>query len=80
MKPTLPTEQKHIVLDHRGVPYIEGTTMKVRELIVEHQAHGWSADELIWQHPYLTLADDLQLIAEVMEPYQIANGFQRIPL
>src|SRR5437879_4343517 len=51
-----PTEYKHIVLDEDGVPLIEGTTMKVRELILEHLAHGWSSEELHWQHPYLNLA------------------------
>jgi uncharacterized protein (DUF433 family) len=49
------TEYKHIVLDARGRPLIEGTGMKVRLLVLEHIAHGWSAEELLWQYPSLTL-------------------------
>ncbi len=29
--------------------------MKVVELVVEQAAYGWSAEELHFQHPYLTL-------------------------
>ena len=49
------TRYEHIVLDDAGVPSIGGTTMKVVELVVEHLAHGWSPEELHFQHPYLTL-------------------------
>lgn len=49
------TEYKHIVLDKQGTPRIEGTTMKVIELVVERLAYGWSPEELHFQHPGLTL-------------------------
>ncbi|CDM65391.1 DUF433 domain-containing protein [Pyrinomonas methylaliphatogenes] len=49
------TAYEHIVLDEAGVPTIEGTTMKVVELVLEMLAYGWSAEELQFQHPYLTL-------------------------
>lgn len=45
----------HIILDKRRVPHIEGTSMKVIELVQERQAYGWSPEELHFQHPYLTL-------------------------
>lgn len=45
----------HIVFNEQGVPIIQGTTMKVVELIVEKVAYGWSPEELHFQHPYLTL-------------------------
>jgi uncharacterized protein (DUF433 family) len=48
-------DYKHVVLDEKGVPIIEGTTMKVTELVLEKTAYGWSAEELCIQHPYLTL-------------------------
>ena len=48
------TGYKHIVLDEKGVPAIEGTTMKVVELLVERLAYGWSPEELHFQHPLLT--------------------------
>ncbi len=49
------TAYKHVVVDESGVPLIEGTTMKVIELVLETHAYGWSPDELQFQHPYLTL-------------------------
>jgi len=48
------TGYKHIVLDEKGVPVIEGTTMKVVELLAERLAYGWSPEELHFQHPSLT--------------------------
>ncbi|MBM4082625.1 MAG: DUF433 domain-containing protein [Planctomycetes bacterium] len=49
------TRYEHVVLDARGVPTIAGTTMKVKELVAERLAWGWSAEELLVNHPYLTL-------------------------
>jgi len=46
----------HIELDDRGVPCISGSTMKVVELVMAQIAHGWSPEELHFQHPYLTLS------------------------
>ncbi len=45
----------HIVFDEKGAPMIQGTTLKVIELVVEKLAYGWSPEELYFQHPYLTL-------------------------
>ena len=53
---TVKSEYPHIVLDEEEVALIEGTTMKVTELIVERLAYGWSPEELHLQHPYLTLS------------------------
>src|SRR5207247_11424607 len=49
------TRYQHIVLGAGNRPYISGTTMKVVELVLEQVAHGWSAEELHSQHPYLSL-------------------------
>ncbi|MCO6452917.1 MAG: DUF433 domain-containing protein [Caldilineales bacterium] len=49
------TTYHHIQLDSQGVPYIAGTTMKVVELIMAQLAYGWSAEELHFQYPHLTL-------------------------
>jgi uncharacterized protein (DUF433 family) len=46
---------QHIVLNDLGVPFIAGTTMKVIELVLDHAAYGWSAEELRFQHPQLLL-------------------------
>lgn len=48
------TGYKHIVLDEKGAPVIEGTTMKVIELVSEKLAYGWSPEELHFQHPSMT--------------------------
>jgi uncharacterized protein (DUF433 family) len=52
---TQATAYEHVVVDELGTPLIEGTTMKVVELVLETHAYGWSPDELQFQHPYLTL-------------------------
>lgn len=49
------TGYQHIVLNEAGVPVIAGTTMKVLELVLDHQAYGWSPEELHFQHPHLSL-------------------------
>jgi len=49
--PTYP----HLTINADGAPLIAGTTMKVVELVMAHQAHGWSAEELHFQFPYLSL-------------------------
>jgi uncharacterized protein (DUF433 family) len=52
---TAPTTYQHVQLDANGVPLIAGTNMKVVELVMAQMAHGWSPEELHFQHPYLTL-------------------------
>jgi uncharacterized protein (DUF433 family) len=49
------TSYEHIVLDGAHIPHIAGTTMKVIELVLEQEAYGWSAEELHFQHPFLSL-------------------------
>jgi len=49
------TKYPYIVIDDAGVPLIEGTRMKVTELVVEKYAYAWSPEELHLQHPYLGL-------------------------
>jgi uncharacterized protein (DUF433 family) len=61
--PSLQTFYEHIALDEKGTPIIAGTTMKVVELVVEKLAHGWSPEELHFQHPYLTLGQVYSALA-----------------
>lgn len=49
------TKYEHVALDQKGIPVIAGTTMKVIEIVLEKTAHGWSPEELYFQHPHLTL-------------------------
>lgn len=52
---TVETPYQHIVVDSDQVALIQGTNMKVVELVCEHLAYGWSPEELHFQHPYLSL-------------------------
>jgi uncharacterized protein (DUF433 family) len=50
------TEYKHIQLNDHSQAIIEGSTMKVTELIVSRIAYGWSAEEMHFQYPYLSMS------------------------
>lgn len=43
----------HLTIDEAGAARIEGTRYKVLHLAGEHYHHGWSADEILRQHPDL---------------------------
>ena len=45
-----------IELDHRGVAWVRGTGTKVKEIVLDKLAYGWSPDEMHEQHPHLSLA------------------------
>src|SRR5947208_13900006 len=45
----------HIRLDDRGVAWIDETTTKVIEVALDQIAHGWSAEEIHFQHGHLSL-------------------------
>lgn len=57
------TPYEHIVINDERTPIIDGTTMKVIELVLEQQAYGWSAEECYFQHPYLTLGQIYSALA-----------------
>lgn len=46
----------HIELNAESVPIISGTTTKVIEVIQDHLAHHWDAEDIHRQYPYLSLA------------------------
>ena len=41
------TEYKYVQLDDRNIPIIEGTSMKIVELITSVKAYGWTPEELL---------------------------------
>ena len=45
-----------IELDDGGVTWISGTRVKVIEVVLDKLAHGWSPEEIHFQHPHLSLA------------------------
>ncbi|MCP4681453.1 MAG: DUF433 domain-containing protein [Desulfobacterales bacterium] len=57
------TKYEHIELDKAGIPIISGTNMKVIELVLGKIAHGWSPEELHFQHPFLTLGQIYSALA-----------------
>jgi uncharacterized protein (DUF433 family) len=46
----------HIEFDSESVPIISGTTTKVIEVVQDHLAHHWDAEDIHRQYPYLSLA------------------------
>lgn len=46
----------HLEIDRNGVAMISGTTTKVVEIVQDHIAHRWDAEEIHRQYPYLGLA------------------------
>lgn len=49
------TEYKYVQLDERNIPIIEGTSMKIVELITSVKAYAWSPEELLQNYPHLSL-------------------------
>lgn len=45
----------HIWLDDRGVAWIDDANTKVIEVALDSLAHGWSPEEIHFQHPHLSL-------------------------
>lgn len=64
------TEFKHIVLDERNVPFIQGTTMKVIEVVMAQQAYGWTAEEIHINHRYLSMSQIYAALAYYWENKQ----------
>ena len=46
----------HIKINADGVAIISGTTTKVIEIVQDHMAHHWHAEDICRQYPYLSLA------------------------
>jgi uncharacterized protein (DUF433 family) len=57
---TLSVSKEHIVITPGvcgGRPRIAGHRIKVQDIIIWHERMGMSPDEIIYQHPSITLAD-----------------------
>ncbi len=46
----------HIKIDENGVAWIDGTQVKVIEVVIDKIVHGSSPEELHFQYPHLSLA------------------------
>ncbi len=45
-----------IEVDQRGVAWLVGANTKVIEVVMDKLAHGWSPEEIHFQHRHLSLA------------------------
>ena len=61
--PVAETTYEHVVISDDLVPMIEGTTMKIADLVTENQSWGWSPEEIHINHPYLTLGQIYSALA-----------------
>jgi len=68
------TRYEHVVLDDSGVPILSGTTMKVIELVLAQNAHGWSAEELHMQFSYLTLGQIYSALAYYWDHHETLDA------
>ena len=48
---------QHLDCSEAGKPVIAGKNFKIKHLVREHLAYGWSAEELVVNHPQLTLGE-----------------------
>ena len=72
------TGYEHIILDESQVPTIAGANLKVVEIVLEHLSHGWSAEELHFQHPSLTMGQIHSALAYYWDhKAQIDEGIAR---
>ena len=60
---TTVAENTHVVLDKKGVAWVEDTGMKVMDIVLDHIAYGWNADQIHEQHPPLSLAQIHSVLA-----------------
>ncbi|MEO8493481.1 MAG: DUF433 domain-containing protein [Planctomycetota bacterium] len=53
----------HIETTESGVPLVAGTRTKIVEIVLDHLAHHWDAEEIQRQHPHLSLAQIYSALA-----------------
>ena len=63
----------HIYLDERGIAWIDDTNVKVIEVVLDKLAHGWSPEEIHFQHSHLSLA---QIYAALSYYYDNQQTFE----
>lgn len=54
---------EHLDCSEVGKPVIAGKNFKIKHLVREHLAYGWSAEELALNHPQLTLGEVYSALA-----------------
>src|SRR4051812_23220148 len=64
----------HVEINADGVPIISGTKTKVVEIVQDHLAHHWRAEDICEQYPYLSLA---QVYAALTYYYDHEQGMDQ---
>jgi uncharacterized protein (DUF433 family) len=73
-----------IELDESGVAWIVGANTKVKEVVLDKMAYGWSPEEMHFQHPHLSMAQihaalayyyehQVEIDAQIMSDWQEVN-------
>ena len=60
----------HLDIDSSGVARLGGTRYKVSQLAAEHYVHGWTAEELLRQHPDLSPGQVYAALTYFYDHYQ----------
>ena len=64
----------HIRLDERGVAWIAESNVKVVEVVMDHTAYAWDAEEIHAAHPHLSLAQIHAALSYYHDAYRAADG------
>ena len=65
-----------IEIDPRGVAWVAGANTKVKEIVLDKLAYGWSPEEMHFQHPHLSMAQIHAALAfRVQTPHARLNGW-----
>lgn len=68
------TRYEHISLNRDQTPVINGSSMKVIELVQAKHAHGWSPEELHFQFPSLSLGQIYSALAYYWDHREILDA------
>lgn len=61
----------HLTTDPDGVVRVAGGRYKVRHLAAEHYQHGWTAEELLRQHPDLRPEEVYSALTFFYDHYEV---------
>ena len=68
-----PTDYPHIFLTSQDVPMVEGTTLKVIELVLAQRSYGWTAEEIQINHRYLSMGQVYAALAYYWDNREILD-------